>query len=587
MDPTLEKLYRQPLLDPLPEEVLDEVREVVNVRVYRPEEIVFRQGDPAQHFYMISDGQFEVVWEDEAGESHRINLLYPGEFFGDVSLIDGEPRGVTIRATTEGEVLFIEREAFFALLRQFPVLEQGLAQQGQTIEARSMMRFDGQADDEIVLYFDRRHWIALLRRSGKIVVMLLVLLAALAVGAAVFSTNVAAQSVFAVVWLLALLVPLAWGVWEFIDWYNDHYIVTDQRVIQVERVIGLVSRRYEAPLSKIQNVTVAHATPLGEILGYGKVIIATGAQGEGVGALVLDYMPGAEVIAERIIAELNKERNQVSHQEQEEKRRALRAALGLEPHTEPVAAEPIPPAPPAPEAPPGLGRVFNRLLHFLQPIMREQIGGRIIWRKHWLILLKESTPAYVLLFAILSATLVAEFNLDLTGQAAYMLWLLAGMLFVFNVGWLLWHYIDWRNDVYMLTPDAILDEEKRPFGFNQTTRRAPLDTIQDIRYVQNNPLMVMFGVGNVHIQTAGQQGMFTFDWVQDPRAVQTDIFDYIRAQKRQRQRNEAAAINSELVELLKMYEEEKGRANRAPRRPAPRFTPDPSDPDATKPSSSV
>lgn len=583
MDPTLEKLFRQPLLDPLDEADLEQLREVVNVRAYTPQEVVFRQGDPAQHFYLVSDGQFEVLWDNEEGQSQRINLLYPGEFFGDVSLRDGEPRGVTVRAATPGEVLYIGKRDFRALLHHYPALEQSLAVQGQTIEARGLTRFDGQASDEVVLYFERRHWMALVRRSVKILVALFIMLLVLAAGAFVFREAVQAQTIFAVVWLVALVGPLGWSLWEFLDWYNDQYIVTDCRVIHIERVIGLLNQRYEVPLDKVQNVTVAHATPVAEWLGYGKVIIATAAQGQTTGTLIFDYMPQADLIAERILHELNKQKSQVSNEEQERKRRALRSALGMEPHTEPSPNPTEPPPPPSSENAAGIGTLLTRLGFFLRPIMREQRGSTIIWRKHWLILLVNSAPAYVLLFALVSGTGVAQLALDLTATASATIWFLSSVLLVFNLLWLLWLYVDWRNDLYILTNDAILDEEKTPLGFNQETRRAPLDTIQDIRFVQNNPLMVWFGVGNVLIQTAGQQGHFTFDWVQDPRGVQTDIFQYIQERKQSRQRQEAAAINNELVDLIKIYEEERNRAGRRTPRPAP----DPADPDATRPSASM
>ena len=99
----------------------------------------------------------------------------------------------------------------------------------------------------------------------------------------------------------------------------------------------------------------------------------------------------------------------------------------------------------------------------------------------------------------------------------------------------------------------------QPFGFNQQVRRASLDAIQDIRFIQRNPLWVWFRVGHVLVQTAGEDGDFTFNWVYNPREVQLDIFRYIQQRKLQRQQRQVAVINQEILEMLKLYDEERNK----------------------------
>ncbi|MBA3532495.1 MAG: PH domain-containing protein, partial [Ardenticatenales bacterium] len=521
-------------------------------------------------------------------EEERINLLYPGEFFGDISLLNGEPRGVTVRATMPSEVLFIEAEDFFALLEAYPELESSLNSYGEEIAERTQQRFEGQGKEEVVLYYARRHPFALVKRLVRVVVFLVIWAIALIGAYFIFQTNPDAQRAVAFIGVASLLIPTVLVGWEIMDWYNDYYILTNQRVIHIEKVIGFMNERFEAPLAKIQNVNVAQATPLAEMLGYGKVVIATAAQG-GSGTLVLDYMPDADVIAERIIHELNKEKGMMAQQEKDKRRKQLRAALGFDPSAEAAATKAETPPPAAPKQRwPAFGALLRRTIHYLTPLTREQKGSTIMWRRHWILLMLTSMPFYLMLLGAVAGTLAAQAYLSLEGAISTIVWGVGGLVALVSLSIIIWLYADWRNDVYILTSDAILDEEQNPLGFNKETRRAPLDTIQDIRYVQNNPLMVWLGVGNVLIQTAGQQGEFTFDWVEDPQEVQYDIFQYIQARQKQRQQSEAAAINQELVELLKIYEEERHHKDSAPPPPAPVEVPtESSDPDATKPSRSV
>lgn len=574
MDVTLDHLTQQPLLAPLPDEALGALLPHVYSERYAADDYVFRQGDPPRNFYLIHAGEFEVLYQESPDvEPARINLLYPGDFFGDVALYDLQPHQVTIRALTDSELLYFGRDVFFALFDRYPQFERHLASLAAGIEARTAVSFDGQRPDEVVLYYGRRHWISLLRRMGRVIFLMLVWSSFLALAAFLFPDNPDAQGTAVIVLLIALIIPVAIAAWELLDWYNDYFIVTNERVIQIEKVIGFSSYRYETPLPKIQNVNVAQRTPLGELLGYGKLVVATAAQAEGSGTLVLNYMADASRVAKLIIYELNREQGSADHQRREQKRRALRRALGLEESEEPPLEGPTSESPPTGDAVARMGVALGRILGYLKPITREQHGSTIIWRKHWLVLLMTSTPAYLLLLLLVGGA-VGSLFWGAGALPAIALPLILG-LFLIDILWLAWLYADWRNDLYILTHDAILDEEKNPLGFNREVRRAPLETIQDIRYVQTNPLMVLFNVGNVLIQTAGQQGEFTFDWVRDPRGVQLDIFQYIQGRQESRRQEEAEKINAELLELLQIYEDER---RTHPETPPPRRVPEPPPP---------
>ena len=76
---------------------LSDVAEHVKKRHYAAGETIVREGEPGEEFFVISDGEVEVIRAD-----HEVARLGSGDFFGEVALISGEPRNATVVA--EGEV---------------------------------------------------------------------------------------------------------------------------------------------------------------------------------------------------------------------------------------------------------------------------------------------------------------------------------------------------------------------------------------------------------------------------------------------------------------------------------------------------
>jgi len=76
---------------------LTDVAEHMKKRHYPAGETIIREGEPGEEFFLVSDGEVEIVRAD-----HEVARLGPGDFFGEVALISGEPRNATVVA--EGEV---------------------------------------------------------------------------------------------------------------------------------------------------------------------------------------------------------------------------------------------------------------------------------------------------------------------------------------------------------------------------------------------------------------------------------------------------------------------------------------------------
>jgi CRP-like cAMP-binding protein len=83
--------------------------------------VLTKAGDPGDAFFLILDGRVRV----EVSPRKRIRMG-PGEFFGEMSLLDGGPRTATVAADTDVRVLVIARRDFSLLLSKVPDLMRNL-----------------------------------------------------------------------------------------------------------------------------------------------------------------------------------------------------------------------------------------------------------------------------------------------------------------------------------------------------------------------------------------------------------------------------------------------------------------------------
>ena len=87
--------------------------ERVSRAYYQPGDYIFRQGEPAMNFYAIERGEVEVLQTMDGTEpATLLNILGAGDFFGEMALIDDQPRSASIRARTAVEVLVMGRHVF-------------------------------------------------------------------------------------------------------------------------------------------------------------------------------------------------------------------------------------------------------------------------------------------------------------------------------------------------------------------------------------------------------------------------------------------------------------------------------------------
>lgn len=117
----IERLKEVPLFEGCSQRQLRSVAKIARVFDVAAGTVLTRAGEPGDEFFLILDGtaRAEVSAEKQAS-------LHPGEFFGEMSLLDGGPRSATVVADTPVRLLVISRRHFSMLLKEVPGLTQTL-----------------------------------------------------------------------------------------------------------------------------------------------------------------------------------------------------------------------------------------------------------------------------------------------------------------------------------------------------------------------------------------------------------------------------------------------------------------------------
>jgi CRP/FNR family cyclic AMP-dependent transcriptional regulator len=115
-----EVLKRVPLFNDLSEAELTRFAEVAREREYPRNSVILFEDDPGDALYIVSSGQVKVVLIGEDGREVILSVLGDGDFFGEMALIDDEPRSAHVIAMKDSSLLVLRREDFQAQLEAHP-----------------------------------------------------------------------------------------------------------------------------------------------------------------------------------------------------------------------------------------------------------------------------------------------------------------------------------------------------------------------------------------------------------------------------------------------------------------------------------
>ena len=208
--------------------------------------------------------------------------------------------------------------------------------------------------------------------------------------------------------------------------------------------------------------------------------------------------------------------------------------------------------PAAPATPPAIVPAGLRLFNFFQTRLVE--GDTITYRKHLYILLTRTWLPALLTFGLATGTVYLLFQSTagiLTSFDPLVILLLGGLLTLIPALWWLYNYIDWRNDIYRVTADRVIDSERKPLG-TEIAKSAPLENILSMDYEKIGLLGVVLNFGNVVINV-GAESKFIFHNIHNPARAQADIFDHIITHRRRKQLSDAKQEWERVSDWLAAY----------------------------------
>ena len=115
-----ETLASVPIFSGLSRESLGQLAFDAFPRQYAAGEVIVKEGELGVRLYVVTLGSVEVVKGLHTDKSARLGILGPGEFFGEMALLDEHRRSASIRALENTECLGLDRWKFLAELRQQP-----------------------------------------------------------------------------------------------------------------------------------------------------------------------------------------------------------------------------------------------------------------------------------------------------------------------------------------------------------------------------------------------------------------------------------------------------------------------------------
>ena len=505
-------------------------------------EYLCQKGDLTEGFFLIYDGEAELINERRSGSGGNM-LLNTGDFAGEEALFFLPRRTSDVVITRPSTILFLSNRQIPKLLEQFPMIRENISVLSDSRTLCQKLAFSWLGDDEYIHVISRKHPALLL---GAISLPILFFIGVMLLSV-LLSTLWSPTSIAGIVMLaIGFVISPVWLAWNIFNWSNDYYILTNQRMVWIEKVAGVYDSRQEAPLSSLMSVGVSK-TRLGNLVGYADVTVRTF-----VGPISFKKVAYAPQIAGMIEAYWQRSKVSELADDAEEMRKALKRKLSGEDALpfEDAATQPLHPGASQPRE--DRETTFWEWLFadFLK--LRFETGGVVTYRKHWLILLKHTIlPLILLIGGIVFGSAILANAIKLTNKTPLLI--LALILLVVVFGWLMYNYVDWRNDIYQLSDDQVIDVERKPLG-KENRRAAPLESILSIEYERKGILAMLFNFGTVFI-TVGNTKL-SFDFVYHPSDVQQDIFARMGSHQEEKRKIAVAQERERVSGWFKVYHEE-------------------------------
>jgi hypothetical protein len=510
---------------------LDQVIARMVTREVATDERIFAQGDYAESFFVVLQGHVQITRMVDKDQVVLVANMVRGDYFGEVALLQRTHRTGEARTKFPTTLLEMSLDNFLWMLRTYSQIQKDLTRITGGYELARRKRFKWLRDDETIHVLARRDVaILMLHLLGPVLVLVLSLLG-LSLGVSIHATLLDFLGTVGIVGALAL------AVWVYMDWENDYYVVTDKRVVYVEKIILLYDSVNEAPLETIQTVRVSSNNFIERMFGFGNVQVDTFG-----GRILMKQVRDPGRIEQAINEYWERAKITVRQTDTEKIKSEVRQRLGLA-----VAA------PPPAGVTPALVRPAPAKKSFLDSLLEVRVveGDVITYRRHWFIFFVKIWPILLGIFLLFLLAMADLFGLPVfftVGQ--YLLGTLA--FIVGSSPFWIYQYLDWRDDRYQLTRREVIDFDKKPF-LEEKKRTAPLENILSISHDRKGIISLILNYGTVEIN-AGNENL-SFNDVYNPAQVQSEVSEASFRFKATKKANEERSSREHIEKLVDVYAE--------------------------------
>jgi CRP/FNR family cyclic AMP-dependent transcriptional regulator len=121
-------IERNQLFRGLPRTTIERIAALATRKMYAQDAVIFMRGDPGDSLCGVVSGRVRISASRAGGREVFLNIMGPGDAFGEIALLDGKPRTATATALARTELVIIRRDRFSELLISEPALARHLIQ---------------------------------------------------------------------------------------------------------------------------------------------------------------------------------------------------------------------------------------------------------------------------------------------------------------------------------------------------------------------------------------------------------------------------------------------------------------------------